>query len=576
MSYEKQGFADGQVLKAEHLVKMEEAIQNTSWNDLKDKPFQVREMEYFYDGMITVGEGGSITIWSSTECLSKNDKYTIRIEDSDGYIQYEYYNAASNYDSGYSFLNYSDGSTSITLQGNTDDYEDGLYRYTGTITSSEINLSAFPEWHLLIWQPNQDLIDELDEKFIPDTIMRVKDHSWDSLTDKPFEYSVGKVLIDTVVDNYVQYSTRLLYNDRVLLKNDSWYSIDSDIDSYGPYVIKASTLNDLGTEYIYVGNASLLNSVVADNGIHFCIYTYDGKNVYVRFSESGTHSLSIRDVTYKQLDDYFISDRIRYQLNTVYFDTEDSGVTWTCEYTTAELIDLYFKSNGRVIGYCADQRMTFIMTNCHPTLNYCYFVSHVCFENNQIYILECTPNNKVICNAYYLDNDNVRNTNNGGIILKTAGSFTPGEGASALGGACTATGDYAFAEGYETIAEGDISHTEGFGTIAGGNCQHVEGMYNKVDRSGTYLHIIGNGEDSDNRSNAHTVDRDGNAWYAGKVYVGGTSQDDAEVLATENQVRAMINEAIVISSSTEGSSKKFRITVDDEGTISAEELELAM
>lgn len=37
--YEKQNFIDGQVLKAEHLNKIEDGIVNQSWNDLKDKPF---------------------------------------------------------------------------------------------------------------------------------------------------------------------------------------------------------------------------------------------------------------------------------------------------------------------------------------------------------------------------------------------------------------------------------------------------------------------------------------------------------------------------------------------------------
>ena len=43
-----------------------------------------------------------------------------------------------------------------------------------------------------------------------------------------------------------------------------------------------------------------------------------------------------------------------------------------------------------------------------------------------------------------------------------------------------------------------------------------------------YAHIVGNGTGiADNqRSNAHTLDWEGNAWFAGKVFVGGTGQDD--------------------------------------------------
>lgn len=41
-----------------------------------------------------------------------------------------------------------------------------------------------------------------------------------------------------------------------------------------------------------------------------------------------------------------------------------------------------------------------------------------------------------------------------------------------------------------------------------------------------YAHIVGNGTSNTKRSNAHTLDWEGNAWFAGKVFVGGTGQDD--------------------------------------------------
>ena len=47
-----------------------------------------------------------------------------------------------------------------------------------------------------------------------------------------------------------------------------------------------------------------------------------------------------------------------------------------------------------------------------------------------------------------------------------------------------------------------------------------------------YIHIVGNGTSDTERSNAYTLDWDGNAWFAGKVYVGGTSMDDATELGT--------------------------------------------
>ena len=60
--------------------------------------------------------------------------------------------------------------------------------------------------------------------------------------------------------------------------------------------------------------------------------------------------------------------------------------------------------------------------------------------------------------------------------------------------------------------------------------QHVQGKFNADDTEGRYAHIVGNGTDGYRRSNIHTVGWDGSAWFKGKVYVGGTSQDDAEEL----------------------------------------------
>lgn len=100
----------------------------------------------------------------------------------------------------------------------------------------------------------------------------------------------------------------------------------------------------------------------------------------------------------------------------------------------------------------------------------------------------------------------------------------------AEGDSTTASGNSSHAEGYITKASGEYSHAEGRTTIAQGNNQHVQGKYNIADT--TSAHIVGNGSDSSNRSNAHTLDWNGNAWFAGDVYTGstsGTNKDDGSV-----------------------------------------------
>ena len=144
------------------------------------------------------------------------------------------------------------------------------------------------------------------------------------------------------------------------------------------------------------------------------------------------------------------------------------------------------------------------------------------------------------------------------------GTEATGEAAHAEGWGALASGRYSHAEGYGTeasgeaahaeggnvIASGRYSHAEGKGTRASGDYSHVQGKYNIEDTENKYAHIIGNG-DPVSRSNAHTIDWDGNAWFAGTI----------EAV-----------DGLILNSSTSGSSKKFIITVDDSGSLIAKEI----
>lgn len=109
-----------------------------------------------------------------------------------------------------------------------------------------------------------------------------------------------------------------------------------------------------------------------------------------------------------------------------------------------------------------------------------------------------------------------------------------GETAHAEGSSTQANNHSAHAEGDHTIASGKNSHAEGGYTIASAKEQHAQGKYNIEDT--VSAHIVGNGESDSKRSNAHTLDWEGNAWFAGDVYVrstSGTNKDDGSVrLAT--------------------------------------------
>lgn len=129
------------------------------------------------------------------------------------------------------------------------------------------------------------------------------------------------------------------------------------------------------------------------------------------------------------------------------------------------------------------------------------------------------------------------------------GSYTLGSNAVALGRNTKASGNNSLAEGYNadaagggshaegsnTVASGEFSHVEGLYTKASSNYQHVQGKYNIEDASNRYAHIVGNGT-TNIESNAHTIDWNGNAWFAGDIFVGGTDQDTGVKLLKSGDV----------------------------------------
>ena len=101
----------------------------------------------------------------------------------------------------------------------------------------------------------------------------------------------------------------------------------------------------------------------------------------------------------------------------------------------------------------------------------------------------------------------------------------------------TASDNYSHAEGYNTTASDNASHSEGQDTIAASENQHAQGKCNIEDANNIYAHIVGNGTSSSKRSNAHTLDWEGNANFAGDVYVGNANENKAgKKLATEEYV----------------------------------------
>lgn len=142
------------------------------------------------------------------------------------------------------------------------------------------------------------------------------------------------------------------------------------------------------------------------------------------------------------------------------------------------------------------------------------------------------------------------NAHSEGILCYASGNYSHAEGISS-----ESSGESSHAENDNAIASGKSSHAEGYLTRANHYCQHVEGEYNIEDNStatanerGNYIHIAGNGiARGGTRSNAHTLDWSGNAWFAGDVYVGSTSgknrDDGSKKLITADEVPTLSDTA---------------------------------
>lgn len=136
---------------------------------------------------------------------------------------------------------------------------------------------------------------------------------------------------------------------------------------------------------------------------------------------------------------------------------------------------------------------------------------------------------------------------NSATVCGGAGNTASGEGATVSGVRNTASGrDSSVIGGVDNTASGDYS------TVVGGHAneaarksQTVFGEYNAVDSGdaatrGNYVEIVGNGTSNSNRSNARTLDWNGNETLAGKLTLGadGTNDMDAVTLRQFNELTA--------------------------------------
>lgn len=100
------------------------------------------------------------------------------------------------------------------------------------------------------------------------------------------------------------------------------------------------------------------------------------------------------------------------------------------------------------------------------------------------------------------------------------GNKASGYTSCAIGCLSVAIGNFAFATGRSACANNDYSIAMGYQTMTNLDCQTVIGQLNKKDS--TSIFVIGNGTNDSSRSNAFTVDWNGNTWAAGSITATGS------------------------------------------------------
>ena len=140
---------------------------------------------------------------------------------------------------------------------------------------------------------------------------------------------------------------------------------------------------------------------------------------------------------------------------------------------------------------------------------------------------------------------NIADAPNGGIVEGNIQEDVPQECRNVASGlnAHAEGGHYESSGGegsicHPTEASGSYSHAEGSFTRAKHKSQHVFGEYNVEDPStasteqrGTYVEIVGKGTNFNARSNARTLDWNGNEWLAGSLTLGNTTLTEAQLQA---------------------------------------------
>ena len=372
--------------------------------------------------------------------------------------------------------------------------------------------------------------------------------SWDDLEDKPF---------------YDEMRKTVLIEETTMVYPDYGYGYNPDIDPNAEFII---VVNGVEYEAVYSPSEGFPGVRATDDSCP--VAWYDGSFYYTSSDISDGTSFTVEIIQIGEYVEQIDNKYVNFPVISVNGKTGDVQLTAdslgaASEYSLNNKMDKM--SPVGTGSFSMNRKAGTTIGGLSVAIGY-----------------NCTASN------YYSYAEGQQSEASGNVSHAEGHSTTAsGYCSHAEGYAARASGEYSHAEGYRTAARGNYSHAEGSDTVASvanthaegeytiacTAAQHVQGRYNIEDvpendltKIGKYCHIVGNGNVS-KRSNAHTLDWNGVPWYQGRPQFGGTAQDDGS-----QTVMANGDTEIILKSSTSGSTKKFKITVDDNGTITATEV----
>ena len=172
------------------------------------------------------------------------------------------------------------------------------------------------------------------------------------------------------------------------------------------------------------------------------------------------------------------------------------------------------------------------------------------YERIEKNVIKSTPGSGIYCavaDSYTINKENgyyelVNPTLRQGLYSAPVGKYIMSDFTGSL-----YAGDFYKSKNVYEVVEQKGGNDDGWSIVVDAYTVFIE---NTTDR-GEFIHVVGNGTSDTDRSNAHTLDWEGNAWYAGSVE----------------------GKAMILPSTSEGSTKRFKVTVDDSGTLTATEMD---